>query len=107
MVVKQICYYNESDIKQILNHPQNVTGEDLINGFILTDAIYNEIQIKAFPGTMLEINGQEVVIGNVGVYNILYEENMEILTIKVSSDSIKNIKQFDDAFIIITAMRDN
>ena len=107
MVVKQICYYNESDIYQELNYPKGLKASALINGLIFTDAIYDEIQIRAFPGTLLEVNGQSIVIGEIGVYNILYEENMKILTVRVESSSIKTIQQVEDAFIVITVLRDD
>jgi len=107
MIVRQICYYNESDVYQALNNPIGLKANDLINGYILTDATYNEIQVKAFPGTKLEINGQKIVIGDIGIYNILYEEQVDILSIKVDLESIKRIQQFEDAFLIITAMRNS
>ena len=107
MIVRQICYYNESNIHQFLNNPIYLKASDLTNGYTLTDATYNEIQIKTFPGTKLEINGQKIVIGDVGVYNILYEENVDILSIKVENESIERIQQVDDAFLVITAMRNS
>lgn len=107
MFVAQICYYNESDVHQALNNPIGLKANDLINGYILTDATYDEIQVKAFPGTKLEINGQKVVIGDIGIYNILYEEQVDILSVKVDPESIKIIQRFDDAFLVITAMRNS
>ena len=107
MIVRQICYYNESDVYQALNNPIGLKANDLINGYILTDATYNEIQVKAFPGTKLEINGQKIVIGDIGIYNILYEEQVDVLSVKIDPESVKRIQQFEDAFLIITAMRNS
>ena len=106
MVVKQICYYNESDLNKELNNPSDLKGEDLVEGLIFTDAVYNEIQIRAFPGISVTINGQEVLIGEVGVYNILYRENLDIISVKIDRESLQKIQQFDEAFLVITVMRD-
>jgi len=107
MIVKQICYYDETGIKKNLNNPPELTAHDLTNGLLLTDIIYDEVQIKTFPGIFIEINGQEVIIGETGIYNILYKENVKILTIRVNPESVKLIQKNDDAFLIITAMKND
>lgn len=102
MIVGQIRYYNESD-KALLNQPLGLTAEQLINGTAF-DAIYNEIRVQTYPGTILTLNGEEVHIGEIGIYNILYPENVSIISIQVNRQSIEFIRDNKDAYLIITFM---
>lgn len=104
MIVGQIRYYDEGD-KDLLNQPLGLKAEDLINGKTF-DAIYNEIRIQTYPGTILTLNGEEVHIGEIGIYNILYPENVSISSIQVNRQSIEFIRDNKDAYLIITFMID-
>ena len=101
MIVKQIKYYDEGE-KQFLNNPVDITAEKLVSGDYFNAVTCDEIQIKAYPGTMLKINGEEIVIGQVGVYNILLAENTEITSLMVDKESIDFIKNTPLAYLIIT-----
>ena len=101
MIVKQICYYNESD-KKYLNNPLDLTAENLINGYEFRDLICNEIKIKTSPDIILHINGEEVHIGEIGVYEIPIREDVEVISLKVEAKSMQYIKEHDFSFLIIT-----
>ena len=103
MIVKQIKYYNEDD-KQFLNNPVDITAEQLASGVKFKDEgiVCDEIQIKTYPGTVLYLNGEEVIIGEVGVYNILLREGVHISSIQVDPESIEFIKNTALAYFIIT-----
>lgn len=98
MIVKQIRYYNEDD-KQFLNSP-DISAEKLVRGDCFENIYCDEIQIKTYPGTILEINGEEVHIGETGVYNILYREGVSIHSLKLNEASIEFIRDTDNYFII-------
>lgn len=93
MIVGQIRYYGKDNL---LNQPDNFSNLEGIS--------YNEIRIKAYPGTILTINEEEIHIGEVGVYNILYSENVTISSIKVDEASLEAIDNIKDAYLIITFM---
>lgn len=97
MIVKQLEYYVPETNKDFLN---NISQEELTRGLELKLA-YNEIRINAYPGTMFYINGETVMIGENRIYNILYQENMEITSVKVSKDSFESLD-----FLVITFMRE-
>ncbi len=103
MIVKQIKYYNEDD-KKFLNNPLDITAGQLASGVKFKDEgiVCDEIQIKTYPGTVLKINGEEIVIGEVGIYNILYREGVHITSLEVDPDSIEFIKNTALAYFIIT-----
>jgi hypothetical protein len=102
MIVGQVRYYNESD-KALLNQPLGVTADQLANGTTF-DTVYNEIRVQTYPGTILTLNGEEVHIGEIGIYNILYPENVSIVSIQVNRQSIEFIRDNKDAYLIITFM---
>lgn len=102
MIVGQVRYYNDSD-KALLNQPLGVTTQQLIDGIVF-DAVYNEIRVQTYPGTILTLNGEEVHIGEIGIYNILYPENVSIVSIQVNRQSIEFIRDNKDAYLIITFM---
>ena len=106
MIVKQIKYYDEGE-KQFLNNPVDITAEKLASGDYFNAVTCDEIQIKAYPGTILKINGEEIVIGQVGVYNILLAENTEITSLMVDKESIDFIKNTPLAYLIITFIQND
>ena len=106
MIVKQIKYYNEDD-KQFLNNPPDITAEKLISGSYFYTITCKEIRIKAYPGTILTINGEQVVIGEVGVYDILYRENVDIVSLRMDKASAEFIRDTDTAYFIITFIQDD
>lgn len=106
MIVKQIKYYDEGE-KQFLNNPIGITAEKLVSGEYFNTIICNEIQIKTYPGTVLKINGEDIIIGEVGVYNILFRENMEITSLTVDKESIDFIKNTPLAYLVITFIQDD
>jgi len=106
MIVKQIKYYDE-DNKQFLNNPADITADKLVNGEYFNTIVCNEIKIKAYPGTLLVINGEEVIVGEVGVYDILYRENVEITSLTVNKESMEFIKNTPLAYLIITFIQDD
>ena len=107
MIVKQVKYYNEDD-KKFLNNPIDITADKLSaekdeykNNYFY-GIICDEIQIRAYPGTVVTINGEDVIIGEIGVYNILYREKVQITSLVVNKESIDFIKKTPLAYFIIT-----
>lgn len=102
MIVKQFRYYGKENYQE-LNAPDTITEEELIAGSLFKDIICQEIRIKTLPGVILEINGETVLIGDAGEYDILYRENVQIITITFNPTSIELLKQNPKtAFFIIT-----
>ena len=113
MIIKQIRYYDEgyegnlsSKSKKELNQPSDITAEKLISGDYFKEIKCKEIQIKTYPGTRLTINNESIYIGEVGVYNILYRENMIINSLTVDRDSIEYIKNDPREYFVITFILD-
>lgn len=91
MKVKQIRYYGNGDSRNSLSNDEN-----------LLDDTYNEIQIKAYPGTEIEINGEPILIGEIGVYNISYEDDIEITSLSINRESLSHVNDIQLAYIVIT-----
>lgn len=113
MIIKQIRYYDEgyegnlsNKSKKELNQPSDITAEKLISGEYFNGIKCKEIQIKTYPGTRLTINGESVYIGEIGVYNILYRENVIITSFLVDPDSIEYIKNDPREYFIVTFILD-
>ncbi len=109
MIIKQIRYYDEgyeNDSNKIskkeLNYPSDITAQKLISGEYFDEVRCREIQIRASSGTKLIINGRIVQIGDVEVYNILYDEDVLIGSLRVDADSIEYIKNDPKAYLVIT-----
>lgn len=109
MIIKQIRYYDEGyegDLnkksKKELNQPSDITAEKLVSGEYFKEIKCNEIQIKTYPGTKLEINNESIYIGETGVYNILYRENFHVYSFKIDANSIEYIKNNPKEYFIIT-----
>ena len=98
MIIKQFKYYDED------NHSPNLTKASLINSSFLNGAEFDEIKIKALPGTIIEINGTQVVIGDTWLYEIPKRENIVIKTIKVISD-FDLIDNNPKAYFILTGVQ--
>ena len=101
MIVGQIRYYGDGNPLNQLLHTGTMQDNLIPNGITCT-----EIKIKAYPGTILYINGDteenKIHIGEVGVYNILYSENIEIFSIIVDRASLNTINEIENAYLIIT-----
>ena len=101
MIVKQVKYYNEEEQK-FLNNPPDITAEELINGYYFSNVICDEISIYAYPGTILYLNEEKVMIGDAGIYNILLREHVQIISLRVEASSLNFIKEHSYASLIIT-----
>ena len=101
MIVKQIKYYNETT-KRFLNNPIELTAANLIRGYYFAGITCDEINIKAWPGTICYINNEKIVIGDIGVYNIPVRENVKITSLQVDSSSMNLIKENNEASFIVT-----
>jgi len=96
MQIKQIRYYSK-DLFQSLNYPADITVTQLVNGDLFSES--KEIMIRATEGLKFSINGTEVVIGPVEIYNIPVEENVKIESLKLIEDSINDKR---DWYVVIT-----
>lgn len=101
MIIKQIKYYDELD-KRMLNNPIDITAEKLVNGYYFESIICDEISIVGYPGTVLYINDEEIVLGDIGIYNIPIRENVQITSLKVAKDSMDFIQKHSYASLTIT-----
>lgn len=104
MIIDQIVYY-EDDYE--LNNPFGLTRNMLTSGILFKDIVCDEIQIKTSPGVILYINDKEILIGDIGIYNIMLEENMKIITLKVKSESLDYINNHKDSSLTITFIQKN
>ena len=102
MNVRQIVYYKDFSLS---NNPIGLNGKGLIGDFVLNNIVYDDIQIDAFPGAKLQINGQDIIIGDVGVYSIMYKEGVHIATIRVSQGTIDVMNQTGNKHLIITLLK--
>lgn len=114
MIIKQIRYYDEGyedDSNKIskkeLNYPSDITAQKLVSGEYFDEVKCKEIQIRASSGTKLVINGRTVQIGDVEIYNILYNENVVITSLMVDADSIEHIKNDPREYLVITFVLDD
>ena len=101
MIVKQIEYYNETKHRS-LNNPSDLNAEKLIEGYEFRNIVCDEIKIKTSPGVTLYINGEEILIGDAGVYEIPLRENVEVIAIRVNEESVKYIQEHDFSSLTIT-----
>lgn len=105
MIVKQLRYYNE-DQKKGLNSPKDLTSEMLISGEYFSPLVCSEIQVECAPGVILEINSEEIYIGEIGKYSIPYREGVLIASLKVKEESMSRIKNDTKGYIIITFIQE-
>lgn len=96
MVIKQLRYYDK-DLYKSLNQPISITVDQLVSGYLFSES--KEIMIRATEGLKFLINGSEVVIGPVEIYNIPLEENVKITSLRLVADSVADKK---DWFVVIT-----
>lgn len=96
MVIKQLRYYDK-DLYKSLNEPSDITVEQLVDGYLFSRS--KEIMIRASEGIKFLINGTEVTIGPVEIYNIPLEENVTINSLRLVADSITDKK---DWYVVIT-----
>lgn len=98
MIVKQFKYYDEN------NHfPKSLTKESLMDGSFVKGMEFDEIKIKALPGTIVEINDIQVVIGDTWIYEIPKREKTVINRIKVIDD-FNLIESDPKAYFILTGI---
>lgn len=96
MVIKQIRYYSK-DLYKSLNYPAEINIAQLVSGELFSQS--KEILIRASEGIKFLINGTEVVMGPVEIYNIPLEENVSINSLTLVEDSVVDKK---DWFVVIT-----
>ena len=96
MTIKQIRYYN-TDPYRSLNFPIDVTPAQLSTGHLFSES--KEIMIRATEGIKFLINGKEVLIGPVGIYNIPLEEGVIIQSLSLVEESTTDKKEW---FVVIT-----
>ena len=101
MIIKQYRYYDNKNLKA-LNNPANVTMEELASGVLFSGIECEEIKIRTLPGVSLTINGQSVLIGINGIYEIPYREKTVIQDLTISKESLDLINNNSEAFFIIT-----
>ena len=99
MIIDQVIYYQDD---YELNNPFGLTKDMLVSGILFNDIICDEIQIKTSPNVILYINNKEILIGDIGIYNIMLKENMKIFTLKVKAESLDYINEHKDSNLIIT-----
>ena len=102
-MIKQISYYGDGNKA---NFPEGLKKEELASGANFSNITCSEICINSEPRTKLFINGQEIVIGSTGFYNISADEHVEIYSIKVDEDSLNKMNSSSN-FLIITFIQKN
>lgn len=98
---KQFIYCNDSSAK---NYPLTLKAAQLISGNMFED-YYPIIQlgIQAPPGTKFYVNGNgnPVIVGQVGIFDLDLVDNGSISQLRFDNASIQKIKDNDSNILII------
>ena len=119
--IKQFRYYNDvtggGDKK---NQPAQVTGEDgglidttyqhYVSGLVFGDNFpILQLGIQALPGTKFKLNNavDPIIIGLTGIYELDLMGQTEITAIQFDAQSMLNICNNDNAYLIVDIIYDD
>ena len=118
--VKQFRYYNDksSEVTESKrNQPTTldgtttlITSEHYVNGDVFGKHFpVTQLGIQALPGTKFYLNEavDPVIIGATGIYELDLTNGIQISKISFAHDSIENIKNNDNAFLIVDIIYDD
>lgn len=98
--IKQYRYYGESSEK---NQPKEINLDNLVNGSIFNNFPIIQLGIQTLPGTEFYLNNsiEPIIIGYTGIFELNLENQIEIIQIKFDKDSITNIGENPNGYLII------
>ena len=118
--VKQFRYYNDksSEVTESKrNQPTTldgtttlITSEHYVNGDVFGKHFpVTQLGIQALPGTKFYLNEavDPVIIGTTGIYELDLTNGIQISKISFAHDSMENIKNNDNAFLIVDIIYDD
>ena len=118
--VKQFRYYNDksSEVEASKrNQPTTldgtttlITSEHYVNGDVFGKHFpVTQLGIQALPGTKFYLNEavDPVIIGATGIYELDLTNGIQISKISFAHDSMENIKNNDNAFLIVDIIYDD
>ena len=118
--VKQFRYYNDksSEVSESKrNQPATldgtttlITSEHYVNGDVFGKNFpVTQLGIQALPGTKFYLNEavDPVIIGATGIYELDLTNGIQISKISFAHDSMENIKNNDNAFLIVDIIYDD
>ena len=118
--VKQFRYYNDksSEVTESKrNQPTTldgtttlITSEHYVNGDVFGKHFpVTQLGIQALPGTKFYLNEavDPVIIGATGIYELDFTNGIQISKISFAHDSMENIKNNDNAFLIVDIIYDD
>ena len=118
--VKQFRYYNDksSEVSESKrNQPTTlngtttlITSEHYVNGDVFGKHFpVTQLGIQALPGTKFYLNEavDPVIIGATGIYELDLTNGIQISKISFAHDSMENIKNNDNAFLIVDIIYDD
>jgi hypothetical protein len=116
----QYRYYNDNNDGVTKNQPQQVLGEDkvyynvsykhYVSGLVFgSDFPVLQLGIQALPGTKFYLNNavDPIIIGLTGIWEIDLDGQTEITAIQIDNQSIQNIRDNKNAFLIIDVVYDD
>jgi len=103
MIVKQVIYYSDNKGKNL----NTISYSDLTHNIEFSNLICDEVKIKTIPGTKITLNNESITIGVTGIYEILYDEKVKILSLSVDEKSANIIKNLTDGYFVATFMVKN
>ena len=108
-VVKQYRYYNDNNLN---NQPIDIRYGHFVDGSVFElPSCYPILQlgIQALPGTEFYLNTSPdpIVIGFTGIYELDLENQLEIVKISFSKDSMEAIRDNQNGYLIVDILYDN
>lgn len=118
--IKQYRYYNDNNDGVTQNQPKEVVGDDgvkqnvtykhYVSGLVFgSNFPVLQLGIQALPGTKFYLNNavDPIIIGLTGIWEIDLDGQTEITAIQIDNQSIQNIKNNNNAFLIIDVIYDD
>lgn len=118
--IKQYRYYNDNNNGVTQNQPKEVKGEDgvaqgvsykhYVSGLVFgSNFPVLQLGIQALPGTKFYLNNavDPIIIGLTGIWEIDLDGQTEITAIQIDNESIQNIRNNDNAFLIVDVIYDD
>jgi len=118
--IKQFRYYNDTADGVSKNQPAQVVGEDgglidttyqnYVSGLVFGDNFpVLQLGIQALPGTKFKLNNavDPIIIGLTGIYELDLVGQTEITAIQFDADSMVNINNNNNAYLIVDIIYDD
>ena len=113
--VKQFRYYNDESSETSRNYPSKVDGKAVDYALYVNGQVFGscypvlQLGVQALPGTKFYLNEavDPVIIGQTGIYELDLANGVQITKIQVDSQSMKKIRDNDNAYLLIDIIYDD